>query len=387
MRIEGSTVEADKFGAGKDGFQRGNPLTLDPSTIVTEEWLDAHQEYVVRVFEDLKIDVPTVQLPDHDLLLRALDTRAFKVASANWKAAEPTFAGICLGAGFAQVPNVAGGYDNDQWVLVGDAAFDINIFTDGDLHSQLIIGSALVWNDVIHAFGPGTSGRWIRVGDGGEIYSTAAALATGANWTSRTSGTPEDLRGLGIKGSAEVLAVGDDGDWCHSTDGVTWTTGSEGTGIVWKACAWHDGNWYAVGIASGGADGVISKSPDHINWTHDSSFTAHKFTDIVADGTTVHAVTEDGRAYSLIGGTWTITLNNPTLFYNSIDFDGAGYVIATSTGDVLTAHQSNLGQPNNWVLRKPALTNPDFRVVRAGAGRWVVGGAGGGIVKISDARF
>lgn len=387
-RIEGPTVAEDLFGLGKDGFKRGNPLTHDAATVVTEGWLNAYQEMVMQVTDDLVIDPPTVLNPEHGVLLRALNTRGFLAASKDWKEADHGFVGICLGADFAEVPNIADGHDQEQWVLVGDSTFEIQICTDGNLFNVEGIGSAISTRDVKHAFGPGSGGRWITVGDTGTIFSTSAALATQANWTVRTSGTVGNLTGIGLRGQTEVLVVGDAGDWVHSTDGVTWSTANEGATRAWKAVAWFKGNWYAVGADGGGSDGLISISSDHINWTHDdTSFVGHKFTDVVSDGTTLHAVTESGSVYTLVAGTWTSVLSLSAFTFNSIDFDGAGYVIATSEGAVLTAHQSNLGQPKNWVVRRPAVQEPDFRVVRAGAGRWVAGGSGAGIVHVSNARY
>jgi len=49
-RINDPTAEADKFGAGKDGFTEGDPGLVD-RTIVRAAWLDGVQEEIVRVIE------------------------------------------------------------------------------------------------------------------------------------------------------------------------------------------------------------------------------------------------------------------------------------------------------------------------------------------------
>ena len=51
-RIDTSTAQKDKFGAGKDGFTSGNPQTGVPATEVSAEILDAIQEEIAAVIED-----------------------------------------------------------------------------------------------------------------------------------------------------------------------------------------------------------------------------------------------------------------------------------------------------------------------------------------------
>lgn len=50
-RIDDPTAEADLFGAGKDGFQEGDPGLVDP-TRVPAAWLNGVQEEIVRAIED-----------------------------------------------------------------------------------------------------------------------------------------------------------------------------------------------------------------------------------------------------------------------------------------------------------------------------------------------
>jgi microcystin-dependent protein len=50
-RIDSSNVQQDKFGAGKHGFQGGNPATNTPATFLTANWHDALQEEIANVIE------------------------------------------------------------------------------------------------------------------------------------------------------------------------------------------------------------------------------------------------------------------------------------------------------------------------------------------------
>lgn len=51
-RIDTSTAQKDKFGAGKNGFTSGNPQTGTPATEVSAEIFDAMQEEIAAVIED-----------------------------------------------------------------------------------------------------------------------------------------------------------------------------------------------------------------------------------------------------------------------------------------------------------------------------------------------
>lgn len=50
-RIDTPTAQTDKFGAGKNGFTRGNPQTGVPATALDDDYFDAIQEEIARVIE------------------------------------------------------------------------------------------------------------------------------------------------------------------------------------------------------------------------------------------------------------------------------------------------------------------------------------------------
>ncbi|EOV3686939.1 hypothetical protein ACOQH3_001461 [Yersinia enterocolitica] len=50
-RIDTPTAQVDKFGAGKNGFTRGNPQTGVPATALDDDYFDAVQEDIANVIE------------------------------------------------------------------------------------------------------------------------------------------------------------------------------------------------------------------------------------------------------------------------------------------------------------------------------------------------
>lgn len=50
-RIDTPTAQTDKFGAGKNGFTRGNPQTGVPATALDDDYFDTIQEEIARVIE------------------------------------------------------------------------------------------------------------------------------------------------------------------------------------------------------------------------------------------------------------------------------------------------------------------------------------------------
>lgn len=68
-RIDTPTAQKDKFGAGKNGFTRGNPQTGTPSTDLDDDYFDSLQEEIVGVIEaaDIRLDKG-----DRGQLLKAL---------------------------------------------------------------------------------------------------------------------------------------------------------------------------------------------------------------------------------------------------------------------------------------------------------------------------
>ncbi|RQM76233.1 integrase [Aeromonas jandaei] len=79
-RIDTSTAQKDKFGAGKNGFTSGNAQTGVPATEVSPDILDAMQEEICSVIESEGL---TLDKSKRDQLLAAINKKISNVPSAT----------------------------------------------------------------------------------------------------------------------------------------------------------------------------------------------------------------------------------------------------------------------------------------------------------------
>lgn len=77
-RIDTKTAQKDKFGAGKNGFTRGNPQTGTPATDMDDDYFDMLQEELCSVVE---ASGASLEKGRHDQLLTAL--RALLLSRKN----------------------------------------------------------------------------------------------------------------------------------------------------------------------------------------------------------------------------------------------------------------------------------------------------------------
>ncbi|EEW1619026.1 TPA: hypothetical protein IF899_001719 [Escherichia coli] len=77
-RIDTKTAQKDKFGAGKNGFTRGNPRTGTPATDLDDDYFDMLQEELCSVVE---ASGASLEKGRHDQLLTAL--RALLLSRKN----------------------------------------------------------------------------------------------------------------------------------------------------------------------------------------------------------------------------------------------------------------------------------------------------------------
>ena len=68
-RIDTPTAQKDKFGAGKNGFTRGNPQTGTPATDLDDDYFDMLQEELAGVVEATGV---MLDKSKHNQLLTAL---------------------------------------------------------------------------------------------------------------------------------------------------------------------------------------------------------------------------------------------------------------------------------------------------------------------------
>ena len=77
-RIDTPTAQKDKFGAGKNGFTRGNPQTGTPATDLDDDYFDMLQEELAGVVEAAGVNLDKSK---HNQLLKAL--KALHLSRAN----------------------------------------------------------------------------------------------------------------------------------------------------------------------------------------------------------------------------------------------------------------------------------------------------------------
>lgn len=124
-RIDTKTAQKDKFGAGKNGFTRGNPKTGTPATDLDDDYFDMLQEELCSVVE---ASGASLEKGRHDQLLTAL--RALLLSRKN------PFGDIKsdgtvktalenLGLGEARYVIQRGANANGAWIRWSDGAIEV----------------------------------------------------------------------------------------------------------------------------------------------------------------------------------------------------------------------------------------------------------------------
>ena len=125
-RIDTKTAQKDKFGAGKNGFTRGNPQTGTPATDLDDDYFDMLQEELCSVVE---ASGASLEKERHDQLLTALralllsrknpfgDIKSdgtVQTALENLGLGEAAKRGV--GIGENQIPDMASFASGDGWM-------------------------------------------------------------------------------------------------------------------------------------------------------------------------------------------------------------------------------------------------------------------------------
>lgn len=157
-RIDTSTAQKDKFGAGKSGFTSGNPQTGVPATEVSAEILDAMQEELCAVIEAAGM---TLDKAKNNQLLAAIQVAIYPVgAPIPWPLATPptgflmmtgqtfnpaTYPKLALAYPSGALPDLRGefirGWDNGRGVDVGRALLSAQGDAIRNLSGQLILST------------------------------------------------------------------------------------------------------------------------------------------------------------------------------------------------------------------------------------------------------
>ncbi|MEM6050536.1 hypothetical protein AAH450_08125 [Erwinia sp. P7711] len=96
-RIDTSTAQVDKFGAGKNGFTGGNPQTGELATALDADFFDSVQEEICNLIESAGL---TPDKGDNSQLLKAVEAMltALKLGTASKKN---------VGNGVNQIPDMS----------------------------------------------------------------------------------------------------------------------------------------------------------------------------------------------------------------------------------------------------------------------------------------
>lgn len=167
---------------------------------------------------------------------------------------------------------------SDLCIAVGNSG---SIITSGDTSNWTQQNSNTSNN--LNGFGCGLS-NCVIVGNSGTIlYSTT--LTNLGSWTVASSPTGNQLNGVsyllpitgGYYGGLYV-AVGASGTIITSSDGITWTSRTSGTAnnLNSVVCGYNS----SFGCVAVGSNGTILTSPDGITWTSRTSGTTNKLNDI-----------------------------------------------------------------------------------------------------------
>ena len=208
----------------------------------------------------------------------------------------------------------------------------------------------------------------VVVGDSGKILTSDA----GVTWTSRTSGTGNDLRGVTWNGNTFVI-VGANGTILTSVNGITWTSRTSGTVFNLLGVATNGGLFVVVGPS-----GTILTSPDGVTWTSRTSGTAESLLGVAWNGSLFVAVGNNGDINtSSDGTTWTARTSGVAVVLRGIAWNGSLFVVCGDSGTILTSPDGI-----TWTSRTSGVAVNLFGIATNGSLFVVVGNPTGGAAKI-----
>lgn len=118
-RIDTKTAQKDKFGAGKNGFTRGNPQTGTPATDLDDDYFDMLQEELCSVVE---ASGASLEKGRHDQMLTAL--RALLLSRKNPfgdiksdGTVQTALENLGLGEA-AKLPAISGSLSSSGWIKI-----------------------------------------------------------------------------------------------------------------------------------------------------------------------------------------------------------------------------------------------------------------------------
>lgn len=120
-RIDTATAQKDKFGAGKNGFTRGNPRTGTPATDLDDDYFDMLQEELCAVVEESGEELDKGK---HDQLLTAL--RALLLSRSNPFGDIASDGPEAIATALSNLDLAEAGNTSGKLALIGNAKTDTN---------------------------------------------------------------------------------------------------------------------------------------------------------------------------------------------------------------------------------------------------------------------
>lgn len=202
--------------------------------------------------------------------------------------------------------------------------------TDGVSWEDLSGSLTGTLNDI--AWMGGSVNKWLIAANSGVIYYHASN--TGGAWTAAGPGSGDHFKAIAANDAGTLaIAVGDNGRLYSSTNGTAWTSRTSGTAEDLRDVAYGGGRWVAVGTGAG-ADDCIITSTDGTTWSTVALGPATTVTHVVYDAESekflVFAGT-DVRQIDAATGTLSASVGTLTSAPTAVVADGDGTVIVISS--------------------------------------------------------
>ena len=243
------------------------------------------------------------------------------IAAGDYSTVLISLDGISWGYGYTDSFRAAAN-NNTYFIFVGDDGIAYSVDGTANDNSNLVIlntGTTNTLNDILYT---SYNTLFVAVGINGTIVTSGN---NGATWTTRTSGTTEDLQKVFYDGTL-FIAVGTTGKILTSSDTITWTSRTSGTTENLYGVSKFNTSYIAVGT-----NGKILTSSNGTTWATGTSGISEDLESIaVADlggGSYVGVIV--GTAGSILrstnGTSWTICSSGVT-----DDFHGVQYITYTA---------------------------------------------------------
>lgn len=172
------------------------------------------------------------------------------------------------------------------------------------------------------------NGTFVSVGNEGTILSSSD---NGTTWTSRTSGTANDLLGVGY-GNGSFVAVGVNATTLTSPDGITWTSRSVDSSDTIRDVAFGNGRFVIVGGLNYGKIWYAFDVTD--TWGSATS---------TGSATNLHYVTYGNNTFVAVGYYGNIVTSSNASNWTSRDFDTSASLQGVTYGNNIFVTVGNLG--------------------------------------------